>query len=125
MKSLSRRLLFVLLGCLLAAATPEAHAADMYAAVAFSPSTGRWGYANGYTTRAAAMARARAECGARDALVKWTKNAWISLAVSDRSAGGYGWAWASTAGQARANAVAQCLRHNPDAREVVTVFAAR
>jgi hypothetical protein len=126
MKTLLRGVLFVLLSCLLTAAIPEANASgDRFAAVAFSPSTGRWGYSNGFSTQSAAMARARAECGARDAIVKWTKNAWISLAVSDESPGGYGWAWGTTAGKARGGAVDACLRHNPDARVVVTVSAYR
>jgi hypothetical protein len=100
---------------------------DRYAAVAFSPSTGQYGYGNGFATKGGAIERARQECGARDAVVKWTRNAWIALAVSSptRSGYGYGWTWADTAGRARAAARDNCLEHNDDARVVVCVSAYR
>lgn len=122
MSKLPRLFLLLAIVCALGSAQPVL-AADSYAAIAFSPSTGQWGYGNGYSTRAAALQRARNECGASDARTFWTKNAWIALAVSDQDPGGYGWAWASTAAQARAKARNECLKRNPDARVVVTVSA--
>lgn len=122
MKYLPR--LFVLLALISAFWSASlVEAADVYAAVAYSPSTRQWGYSQGYPTRAQAISRALRECGSRDARTFWTKNAWIALAVSDRSPGSFGWAWASTASQARANARRQCLLRNPDARVVVCVSA--
>ena len=96
---------------------------NRYAAAAFSPSTGAYGHANGYDTKEGAIARAKAECGEYDAVAKWSRNAWLALAVS--SDGGYGSGWGSTAGKARQMAVQSCLEHNDDAKVVVCVNAYR
>lgn len=121
MKNLTRVLLLIIALAL----APSLHAANSYAAIAYSPSTGQWGYGNGYPSQAEAVARARAECGRADAKTSWAKNAWIALAISDRSPGGYGMAWATTASGARSRAIAQCRKFNPDARVVVCVSAYR
>ena len=122
MTKLTRVFLFLLLAL---AVVPSVHAADSYAAIAYSPSSGQWGYGNGYPSQAAAIARARAECGRGDARASWCKNAWIALAISDRSPGGYGMAWATTAAGARSRALAECRKHNPDARVITCVSAYR
>jgi len=88
MKNLTRVILFTVVALALGL-TSAVSAADRYAAVAFSPSTSRWGYGNGYFTRAEATACAVVECGQSDAVTSWCKNAWIALAISDRSPGGY------------------------------------
>jgi hypothetical protein len=122
MKNLTRGILFMILALTL---SPSLQAADSYAAVAFSPSTLRWGYGNGYPNKVQAISRARNEAGSANAKTSWTKNAWIALAVSDRSRGGYGMGWATTAAGARSRALAQCRKFNPDARVVVCVSAYR
>jgi hypothetical protein len=109
-----------------AAPAPAANAAGIsYAAIAFSPSTGRWGYGNGYATQAEATARAIRECGQSDAKTNWCRNAWIALALSNESPGGWGSAWGVTAEAARSAATRECLARNPDAHVVVCVSAYR
>jgi hypothetical protein len=122
MKNLTRGILFLIIAIALA---PSLQAADSYAAVAFSPSTLRWGYGNGYPSKAQAISRARRECGSANARTSWAKNAWVALAISDSSRGGYGMAWATTAAGARSRALAECRKFNPDARVVVCVSAYR
>jgi hypothetical protein len=100
-----------------------AQADDRYAAVAYSPKTGRWGYGANYPTKSEAIARAKRECGKKDAKTNWCKNAWIALAISDQSPGGWGSAWGETADAARASARRECLARNPDARVIVCVSA--
>jgi hypothetical protein len=124
MKNLKRGILFLIVA-LAVGLTSSLQAADSYAAVAYSPSANQWGYGKGYPSKSAAIARARAECGRGDARTSWCKNAWIALAISDRSRGGYGWAWATTASAARSRALAACRSRNPDARIVVCVSAYR
>jgi serine/threonine-protein kinase len=124
MNNLTRAILFLIVALALGLG-PSLQAANSYAAVAYSPSTGQWGYGNGYPSQAAAIARARSECGRGDARTFWCKNAWIALAISDSSPGGFGWAWAPTAASARRKALAQCRARNPDARVVVCVSAYR
>ena len=124
MTSISRALLFVIVGCaLFLGGSAQAGPNDRYAAVAYSPSTGSYGYGNGYTTKSAAIARARRECGEPDAVAKWARNAWVALAVSRN--GGYGSGWATTAAKARQLAVKSCLQHNADAKVLVCVSAYR
>lgn len=122
MKKLTRVILFLIVALAL---VPSLQAANSYAAIAYSPSANQWGYGNGYPSQGAAIARARAECGRADAKASWAKNAWIALAISDRSRGGYGMGWATTAAGARSQALAQCRKFNPDARVVVCVSAYR
>ena len=127
MTYLARRILLLIVAFTFVSAIALEAAQNRYAAIAFSKSTGRWGYGNGYATKEAAIARALQECGQRDAITKWTKNAWISLAVSNRTPTGYGygWAWATNAARARANARRQCVAHNGNGRVVLTVSAYR
>jgi hypothetical protein len=124
MNKLTRGILFLIIALALGLGS-SLQAANSYAAIAYSPSANQWGYGNGYPSQAGAIARARAECGRADAKTSWAKNAWIALAISDRSRGGYGMGWATTAAGARSRALAQCRRFNPDARVVVCVSAYR
>ena len=124
MRNLSRGILFAVIALALVIA-PALQAGDVYAAIAYSPATNRWGYGQGYPTKSQAIARALRECGRRDARTNWCKNAWIALAVSNDSPGGWGSAWGETAAEARRAAIAECLARNPDAHIVVCVFAER
>jgi serine/threonine-protein kinase len=101
----------------------QAQSDDLYAAIAYSPKTGKWGYGCNYKTKAEAIARAKSECGAKDARTNWCKNAWIALAISDDSKGGWGSAWGETREEAQAAARKECLARNPDARVIATVSA--
>jgi hypothetical protein len=123
MKNLTRAVLLVLLALVLIAPPALQAGADRYAAVAYSPSAQRWGYGNNYPTKAQAIARALSECGDRDARTNWCKNAWIALAVSDKSLGGWGSGWGTTPEAARRSARRECLARNPDARIVACVSA--
>lgn len=82
MKNLTRAILLTLFA-LFVALTPALEAApgDRYAAIAYSPRTGRWGYGTNYPTKSAAIARALRECGRRDAKTFWCRNAWGALAL--------------------------------------------
>jgi hypothetical protein len=124
MNILRRRILLFLFALALGIG-PSLHAQsdDLYAAIAYSPKTGKWGYGCNYTTKAEAIARAKSECGSKSARTNWCKNAWISLALSDRAAGGWGSSWGTTREEAEAGARRECLARNPDARIVVTVAA--
>ena len=124
MKNLTRGILLIVFAFALGLAPAlQAAPGDRFAAIAYSPSTGRWGYGNNYPTKAAAIARAVRECGRRDAKTFWCRNAWGALALSDSAPGGYGWSWATTAAAARRGALRECRARNPDARVVVCVSA--
>jgi hypothetical protein len=125
MKNFTRGILFIIVALALALGPALQAAGDVYGAVAFSPSTGRSGYGNGYPTKSQAIARARRKCGRSDAKTNWCKNSWIALAVSNQSAGGWGSAWGETPEIARTKALAECLARNPDAHIVLCVSAYR
>jgi hypothetical protein len=110
-------------GMLWLAAPASARADDTYAAIAYSESTGRYGYSYGYSTRAAAENRAISECNTDDAqILVWGRNAYVALALSDE--GAYGWAWASSEGQAKRLALQKCRDYGgTSARIAVCVYS--
>lgn len=72
--------------------------ADTYGAIAYSESTGKWGYSFDQSSRDAAEQRALGECGARDATVPvWVKNGWAALAKNSRGEWATGWSGNSRA----------------------------
>jgi hypothetical protein len=94
-----------------------------YAAIAYSPATGKYGYSYNYRSRSAAESAALRNCPASDArIVCWVNNGFCSLALgNDRSSWGVGWSWgngASTA-EANANALRQCTARTRGARIVL------
>ena len=124
MNILRRRILLVLFALALGIAPNlRAQGDDQFAAIAYSPKTNRWGYGCNYPTKAEAIARAKSECHSKDARTNWCKNAWIALALSDQSRGGWGSAWGTTREEAEAAARRECLARNPDARVVLAVSA--
>ena len=125
MKNLTRGILLIIMAVALAAGPALQAAEDTFAAIAFSPSTLRWGYGNGYSTKAEAIARARRECGESDAKTNWCKNSWIALAVSNDSRGGWGSAWGESKAAARSAAIKECRSRNPDAHVVLCIPSAR
>ena len=127
MTPLARWITLLVVAIAFAAAARVDAAGNRYAAIAFSPSTGQYGYGNGFRTKDEAIERALEECGADDAITRWSRNAWIALAISDRTATGWGWGsgWAKTAAGARAIARRKCLQNNDEATVVLCVSAYR
>lgn len=65
-----------------------------YAAVAYSESTGEYGYGWDHASRGAAERTALAHCKASDAkIVGWVKAGWLVLAVGEDKAYGVAWQW--------------------------------
>jgi Domain of unknown function (DUF4189) len=76
-----------------------------YGAIAYSQSTGTWGYSRGYQTRTAAERTALAYCPAPDAaVVMWGTNLCIALAV------GEGGAWGAAGNEDQLTAEREALR---------------
>lgn len=128
MKSLKTCLVLsaLALACLLTPA-PQARAdvsinLDTYAAVAYSASTGKYGYAWNYGSRFAAERAALVRCPQSDArIVGWVKGGWLAVAVGENNAYGVGYAYGvgSTDGSAKRRAVAECLQR---AKRVTTLI---
>jgi hypothetical protein len=98
-------------------AIPGAH----YAAIAYSPATGKWGSARHYKSKYAAMAHARSESGQIDAPASWCRNGWVALAISDQQPGVFGSTWGGTANAVREAAKRECLKRSSDARVVLCI----
>jgi hypothetical protein len=122
MKNLTRGILLVVISIAVVIG-PALQAADSYAAIVFCTSSGSWGSASGAATKAEAIANAIEKCNCPDADVRtnWCRNAWIALAVSNQSKGGWGSAWGETPEIAKSKAMAECLARNPDAHVVLYV----
>ena len=85
----------------------EAQAQDNYGAIAYSSSTGRYGYSYDFGSRAEAENYAISKCGRGDCVVKvWFKNACGALAVGRR--GALGWGLAGSRGSAEDRALSEC-----------------
>ena len=94
--------LVVVMGLALATLSKQAAAKDVgvidgdtYAAIAYSPSTGKRGYAYNYGSRWGAEKAALANCKADDAkIVAWVNNGFCALAIgSDKDAYGTGYSY--------------------------------
>ncbi len=88
------------------------HAQNYYGAIAYSKSTGAYGYSGDYPTRAIAEERALSECRARGSgceVVIWFRNACAALATAGN--GARGWAWAPTRAKAEGSALDYCRKH--------------
>lgn len=112
----SARTFLILLAMLLFGALPAtALAADTYAAIAFSQSTGVAKAAWNHRSKDAALAQAVAACGrgAKPATY-WVKNAWIAIAVGNGN--GYGWGWGTTRAIAERQALNACAKHTSGGR---------
>ena len=63
-----------------------------YAAVAFSPSTGKYGYCWDSPTRGRAEQEALSKCPEKDArIVGWVQGGWLVLAIGNDNIYGVGW----------------------------------
>jgi hypothetical protein len=96
---------------------------DRYAAIAYSPSTGKYGYSHGYGSRCSAERAALSHCPREDArIVAWSRNAWCVLALGD-DVGEYGWAWATSSGCARSRALEECRKRTTNCYIAVSVYS--
>lgn len=69
-----------------------------YAAIAYSTSTGQYGYSFGQVSRASAERVALQKCKANDAeAVVWVSNGWAAVAVGNDGSYGTGWSTRSRA----------------------------
>lgn len=97
----------------------SAFASGPFCSIAFSPSTGRYGHGEGYSTRAGADSRALSECGTYDArVVAWAYHGYVALAVGD---GRYGTGYSTSLRDAKRKAVRNCGA--ADAHVVQSVWA--
>ncbi len=72
----------------------QASTPSLYAAVAYSPAMGRYGYAYNHASRASAESSALSRCRAWDArIVAWVRSGTIVLLVA--ADGRYAYSWAS------------------------------
>ncbi len=84
-------------------------AAAGYGAIAYSPSSGVWGYSYNYGSRGSAQRRALRECRARGRgcrSVVWFRDACGALASGRGNA--YGWSWNTSRAAARRRAMREC-----------------
>ena len=98
---------------------------DTYAAIAYSPATGRYGYAYNHGSRRSAENAALRHCKADDArIVTWVHNGFCALAIGDdRSRWGTGWSYGdgATNTSAKRRALDECGRRTTGPRIVVCV----
>ena len=97
-----------------------------YAAIAYSSSTGKYGYSYGYSSRARAENAALNNCSGDDAvIVVWVENGYAALALGDeRGAYGTGWSTRSRA-DAEATALANARERTSGAYIARWVFSGR
>ena len=89
---------------------PVAHS-QLYGAIAYSPSTGRYGWCCKAQDRATAERIALDWCGKKDARIAvWASNAHLALAVAD--GGVYAWAWDANRRIAKQRALEGCSGTN-------------
>lgn len=92
---------------LIAGFISQAFAYDYYGAIAFSNSTGAWGTAYDYGSRASAEQAALNRCQEPGCAVRvWFRNACGALASNSKH--DYGWGWAVDLGQAQNIALREC-----------------
>jgi hypothetical protein len=91
--------------------TPPAPQSGFYAAIAFSPSTGKIGRTAGKArTKEEAQQLALKDCNVRDARVFMWGNEWVAIAVCDSRRGVAGFAAGATRDAAQEQAIAECQK---------------
>ena len=101
----------LMIGAIVVAAG-RAEAGDRYGAIAYSPSTGAYGWSYDHVSRAAAEGAALAQCNQRagDCQVPlWFQNACGALAIGD--GGGWGTGWGTSRGLAEGYALQTCRQY--------------
>jgi len=102
-----RQLSMIAIWAALLSWSTTALADDHYGAIAYSQSTGSYGFSYDYDSRAAAEAQARENCDDRGCtVVLWFVNACGALATGNGHA--YGTGWASSRGEAESIAMSNC-----------------
>jgi hypothetical protein len=102
MNTPSRKVLLALMLLVAVGSAAEAR----FAAIAYSPQTGKWAYAHGAGDRATVQNNALDRCNTVDArLAVWVENGWAALAKNAK--GAYAWSWS---GNSRAEAEASALQ---------------
>lgn len=97
--------------------------AGTWGAIAFSQSTGAYGYSTGYDDQRGAEKRALAECGAADAkIVLFGSKAWLVLAIGDDT-GAYGVAWNEDKREAVSVAKSNAEKYTTGVRVACAVWA--
>lgn len=98
---------------------------DSVAAIAYSPSTGKYGYAYDRRSRKAAEDGALKDCGAADATITcWVKRGFCALALgSDKSYWGSGWKYGAgcNSDAAKEQALEECKNRTSGARIAVVM----
>jgi hypothetical protein len=100
-----------------------------YAAIAYSESTGAWGYAYDNPSRDIAEILAKRRCRERDPLatdalpVGFVRNGWVALALGENGAWGAGYSHGDGATNTAAKKMAldECLKRSKTARLVICV----
>jgi serine/threonine-protein kinase len=95
-----------------------------YVAIAFSPSTGAYGYAYNYWSRYSAEREALRRCPHADAkIVGWVQAGWLALAIGDDNAYGVGWEYGngSTNNDAKRRALKECASRTTGAHLVLCI----
>lgn len=90
-----------------------------YAAIAYSPATGKFGYSYNLRSRAAADKVALEKCAAEDArIVTWVSKGFVALALgTDKSCWGVGWSYGNGSSNtaAKENALNDCQKRTSGA----------
>ena len=98
---------------------------DTYAAIAYSPATGNYGYAYNHGSRFAAESAALRNCKGDDGrIVTWVHNGFCALALGDdKSTWGVGWSYGdgATNTYAKRRAVQECGKRTTNPRIVICV----
>ena len=94
-----------------------------YAAIAYSPHTGHYGYSYGFASGAGAELEALLQCDGDDArVVVLAEDAYVALAVGRN--GAYGYAWGTSEAIAEGIALQECLDNGGvRAHIVVSVYS--
>jgi hypothetical protein len=94
-----------------------------YAAVAYSTSTGEFGYAYNYYSLAEAKREALSTCPADDAeIVGWVQGGFLVLAIGEDNSYGIGWEYGDGASTRAAAATARANCESHDTRVVKMVY---
>jgi len=115
--STSRKGLILLFSwIILVSAFGAALADDTYGAIAYSKSTGTYGYSYDYASRSEAEQAALSHCKRDDCEIKsWFKNSCGALAKAGNGALGYSWA-AANRQEAESIALEQCRKRGSNCR---------
>lgn len=125
--AIASAMLFMVLFSLIQPALAVVSDPCSYAAVAYSPSTGHYGYVYNYYSRSEAERAALSEVSDKDArIVGWVNDGWLVLAIGDNKAHGVGWEFGDGALNTTAarRAIAECEKQNGNVRKLIVLNSA-